>query len=137
MGNYAFTKYLASIQAHIGTLLDTRTFLEENIEALTKRVEEGINVSELQSKLNNSEAELVKTRIKIDDFKKFFVEVKKRWSKPKDRDMGFVCWAPPIGVGIAPHDYTRDFCVVELYKTKFKHMIGNVMSLGTVPVWCF
>ena len=85
-----------------------------------------------QKRLDKYEAQLVSTRIQIDDLKDFFVDVKKRWSKPEHRVIGFVRWAPPIGVGVAPHRYTRDLCVIELYKEKFKHMLGNVLSLGAV-----
>ncbi|CAL1713291.1 unnamed protein product [Somion occarium] len=126
----AFTNYLASIQALIGTHLDSVESLEKKIKTLRTRVEDGINVQESQIKLDQNEAELVKTRSKIDDLKKFFVNIKKRWSKPKDRVIGFVRWAPSIGVGVAPHRYTCDLCVIELYKDKFNKMIGNVLSLG-------
>lgn len=131
----AFTNYLASIQALIGTHLDSVESLEKKIKTLRTRVEDGINVQESQIKLDQNEAELVKTRSKIDDLKKFFVNIKKRWSKPKDRVIGFVRWAPSIGVGVAPHRYTCDLCVIELYKDKFNKMIGNVLSLGAVLVY--
>ncbi|GJJ08359.1 hypothetical protein Clacol_002573 [Clathrus columnatus] len=99
-----------------------------------RRVGDGINVEDLQAKLKKNEVELAETRIKINKLKTFFVDIKKRWSKLKDRVIGFVAWAPPIGVGVAPHRYTRDLCVIELYKDKFKNMIGNVLSLGAVLV---
>ena len=79
-------------------------------------------------------AELEKIRTKIDVFKDFYVDIKKGWSKTKQRVIGYVVWAPPIGVGVAPHQYTRDLCVVELYKDRFMHLIGNVLSLGAVLV---
>ena len=132
MGARAFTNYLASIQALIGTHIDSVESLEKKINTLRTRVQDGINVEESQTKLDENEAELAKTRTKIDTLKTFFVDIKKRWSKPKDRVIGFVRWAPPIGVGDASHRYTRDLCVIELYKEKFKHMIGNVLSLGAV-----
>ncbi|TFY75008.1 hypothetical protein EWM64_g9004 [Hericium alpestre] len=130
MGAPAFTNYLASIQALIGMHIDSVESLEKKINTLRTRVQDGINVQESQTKLDENEAELAKTRTKIDSLKKFFVDIKKSWSKPKDRVIGFVRWAPPIGAGVAPHRYTRDLCVIELYKDKFKHMIGNVLSLG-------
>ena len=73
-------------------------------------------------------------RTKIDNLKQFFVNITKRWSNPRDWVIGFVCWAPPIGADVAPHHYTHDLCVIELYKEKFKHMMGNVLSLGAVLV---
>ncbi|KAH9047443.1 hypothetical protein EDB83DRAFT_1461953 [Lactarius deliciosus] len=130
MGALAFKKYLVSIQALIGTYVDSVEPLERKIKTLRTRVQDGINVQESQIKLDKNEAVLAQTRTNIDNLKKFFVDIKKRWSKSKDRVIGFVRWAPPIGAGVAPHRYTCDLCVIELYKEKFKHMIGNVLSLG-------
>lgn len=90
-------------------------------------MEAGINVEE-------NEAELTKTRFNIDRLKTFFVEIKPMWGKRQDRVIESVAWAPSLGVGAAPHRHTRDFCVIELYKEKFKHMVGNVLSLGAVLI---
>ncbi|KEP49280.1 hypothetical protein V565_103710 [Rhizoctonia solani 123E] len=130
MGNPAFTNYLVSIQAHIGTLLETVESINRKINTLTIRVRDGVNIPESQIKLDENVAELGKIRTKIDVFKAFYVDIKKGWSKIKRRVIGYVVWAPPIGVGVAPHQYTRDLCVVELYKDRFMHLIGNVLSLG-------
>jgi hypothetical protein len=135
MGAPSFRNYLAYIQTLIGAHIDSVEYLERKINTLRTRVQDGINVQESQTKLEENEAELAQTRTKIDNLKKFYVNIKKRWSKSKDRVIGFVRWAPPIGAGVAPHRYTRDLCVIELYKEKFKHMIGNVLSLGAVLVY--
>lgn len=134
MGNPAFANYLVSIQAHIGTLLETVESIERKINTHTVRVRDGINLPESQTKLDENVAELEKIRRRIDVLKVFYVKIKKGWSKIKRRIIGYVVWAPPIGVGVAPHRYTRDLCVVELYKDRFTHLIGNVLSLGAVLV---
>ncbi|KAL4256299.1 hypothetical protein AB1N83_013340 [Pleurotus pulmonarius] len=130
MGASAYTNYLVSIQVLIGTLIDLATSLEGKVHTLRGRVETGTNVEESQTTLEEYEAELTKTRSKISKVKTFFVEIKTRWGKRRDRVIGFVAWAPSLGVGAAPHYYTRDFCVIELYREKFKRMVGNVLSLG-------
>ncbi|KAI0667645.1 hypothetical protein C8Q78DRAFT_1071745 [Trametes maxima] len=130
MSTPAFNNYLASIQALIGAHIDAVASLEKKITTFRSRVRNGVNVVESQTKLGEHEIELANTRTKIEDLKKFFVNIKKKWSKVKDRVIGFVRWAPSIGVGVAPHGYTRDLCVIELDKKKFKSMIGNVLSLG-------
>ncbi|KAI9430420.1 hypothetical protein H4582DRAFT_2121947 [Lactarius indigo] len=130
MGAPVFAKFLVSIQLLIGTYIDLIESLENEINTLRTRVQDGINVQESQIKLHKRENKLAEMRTKINNLNKFFGDIKKRWSKSKDRVIGFVCWAPPIGAGVAPHRYTRDLCVIELYKEKFKHMIGNVLSLG-------
>jgi len=132
MGAAAFKNYLASIQILISTLIDTVSSLEKKIIMFKTRVQNGINVDQSQKKLYEHETQLANTRTQIEDVKDFFVDIKKRWSKAKDRVIGFVCWAPSIGVGVAPHRYTRDLCVIELDKEKFRSMIGNVLSLGAL-----
>jgi hypothetical protein len=46
MGRPAFTNYLASIQALIGTYIDLVESLEKKINTLKTRVQDGINVQE-------------------------------------------------------------------------------------------
>jgi hypothetical protein len=97
---------------------------------LTRRVEAGGNDAQKSAgELAETQDQLTKTVTKIDALKAFFVDVKKRWSKLKDRVIGYVVWTPPIGVGV-PHRYTRDLCVIKLDKKKFRKFRGNVLSLG-------
>ncbi|KAG8981790.1 hypothetical protein FRB90_006987, partial [Tulasnella sp. 427] len=122
----AFTKYLTSIQALIGTLNKTIDSPERTANKLRSVVEAGGDGAQLEV----AEGELTKNRREILALKKFFVDLKKNWSKSKDRIICYVLWAPPIGVGVPPHRYTRDLCVIELYKDKFKKLLGNILSLG-------
>ena len=132
MGVPAFETYLASIKELIQTLTYTVESLENQTRRLKDRVQDGINVHESRVELGVNEAVLAPMQHKLDNVKTFFTDIKNGWSQPKDRVVGFVRWAPPIGVGVAPHGYTRDLCVVELHKERFKHMLGNVLSLGAV-----
>ncbi|KAH9180783.1 hypothetical protein EDB89DRAFT_2062445 [Lactarius sanguifluus] len=116
MGNPAFTNYLASIQANIGTLNDAIVSLERRTKTLMKRVEAGDDNAQKSAG--------------IKALKAFFVDVKTRWSKLEDRVVGYVVWAPPISVNVPPHRYTRDLCVIKLDKKKFRKFRGNVLSLG-------
>ena len=50
------------------------------------------------------------TVAKINVLKAVFVGVKKRWSKLKDYVIGYIIWAPPIGVDIPP-TATQGTCV--------------------------
>ena len=69
----------------------------------------GPNVEQAARELVETQRELNKTRTAIEELKKFFVKVKKQWTKPKDRVIGHVVWAPPISVSTAPHNYTKMF----------------------------
>ena len=58
MGNPAFTNYLISIQAYIGTFLETVESIERKINTLTTRVQDRINLPESQTRLDENVAEL-------------------------------------------------------------------------------
>jgi hypothetical protein len=134
MGEEAFKGYLDSVCVWMKTLEYSVDILQRRINTLTRMVADGINITQSQANLEENEAELARQQTRIATLRNFKVDMDKNWSKPKDRVIGFVSWAPPIGLGVPPHRYTRDLCVVELYKDKFKHMIGNVLSLGAVLV---
>ncbi|GBE88767.1 hypothetical protein SCP_1401720 [Sparassis crispa] len=117
MSTKAFTTFLISIQGHIGTLNNTVGVLEKWVTALTARSEgSGPNAEQAAGEL---------------ELKKFFVKVKKQWTKPKDRVIGHVVWAPPVSVSTAPHGYTKDICVIKLDEKKFsQNFRKNVLDLG-------
>ncbi|KAI0341298.1 hypothetical protein BDW22DRAFT_1429975 [Trametopsis cervina] len=97
----------ASIQARIGNLNDT-------VESLKNR---------------HPQTSRPSSNRRIAKLKKFIVTLLKKWSKLADCVIGHVVWAPPTGVGVGLNRFTRDVCVVELYKRKSQHLIGNVLSL--------
>lgn len=132
MGKAAFTNYLFSIQTLIGANVDTVKSLERKIQALNTGIQGGINIQQSLAKLAELEADVAKLSAKTAVLQDFFVDIKRRFSKARDRVIGFVRWSPPIGTGVPPHRYTRDVCVIELYKEKFKHLMGNVLSLGAM-----
>jgi len=132
MGTKAFTNFLMSIQGRIGTLNITVGILEKRVRLLTVRLEGGgPNVEQAARELVETQHELDKTRTAIEELKKFFVKMKKQWTKPKDRVIGHVIWAPPVSVSTTPHGYTKDVCVVKLDKKKFcKNFRRNMLDLG-------
>jgi hypothetical protein len=131
MGPLAFNGYLASIQGHIGNLIDTAKYLEILANTLTNRVADGdLDDQNSVGMLERTQGELAQTHTKISALKDFFVNVVTKWSKAKNRVIGHVVWAPGTGAAGLPHRYTRDLCVIKLDKEKFKNFRGNVLSLG-------
>ncbi|KAI9432395.1 hypothetical protein H4582DRAFT_1111952 [Lactarius indigo] len=128
----AFTNYLASIQGHIGRILiDTVDPLEKHIAKLTRRVEAGGDDAQKSAgQLAETQRDLTELRTKIEALKQYFVKVKTKWGKLKDRIIGHVVWAPPISVATPPHLFTKDLCVIKLVKDKFTNLRNNVLSLG-------
>lgn len=131
MGDPAFTDYLATIQDHIKTLEVSVNDFEETIATLKLKVDNGVGLPQSQSDLDDRVVKRDMLRRKSDALRAFFVDLTKRWGKLSQRIIGHVAWSPPLGVGVAPHQYTRDLCVVELYKKRFTNLLGNVLSLGT------
>lgn len=131
MGTRAFTNFLRSIQGHIGSLNIRIGMLEEWVTAFSAKSEGGgPNAEQAAHELVETQRELSKTQLAIEELKKFFVKMKKQWTKPKDRVIGHVVWAPPL-VSTAPHSYTKDVCVVKLNEKKFsQNFRGNVLDFG-------
>lgn len=102
MSESSYQRYRDFVQAGIGKLLRSGEHLETSIDRYKSRMQGRTDVQSLQAKLKEDEEQLVQTRTKIDALKKFFVELVERWGKPSDRVIGFVRWAPPIGVGASP-----------------------------------
>ncbi|KDQ24993.1 hypothetical protein PLEOSDRAFT_1107914 [Pleurotus ostreatus PC15] len=118
MGASAYTNYLVSIQHKVHTFRG--------------RVETGTNVEESQTPLEENEAELTKTAPRSTRSK----TSSKLRRGGVNAEPGSLDSSPglPPGAGATPHHYTRDFCVIELYKEKFKHMVSNVLSLGAMLI---
>jgi len=134
MGPNAFEKYVASILGKIASLNGSITVLERRVASHErKRAEAKEGSPEAQKTARNLEytqLELTMTRANLDTPKAFYVDIFTRWSNPKDRIIGYVDWAPPIGLSVPPYGYTRDLCIIKLDKQKFKNFLGNVLSLG-------
>ena len=132
MGTNAFTDFIISIQDHINTLNTSVVILEKRVTAYTARLEgNGPNAEQVAGELVETQHELGKTRTAIEELKKFSVKMMKQWTKPKDRVIGHVIWAPPISASTAPHGHTKDVCVIKLDEKKFsQNFRGNVLDLG-------
>ena len=84
IGTKAFTNFLISIQGHIGTLNNTVGVLEKWVTVLTVRSEgSGPNAEQAAGKLVETQCELGKIRMAIEELK-FFMKMKKQWTKLKD-----------------------------------------------------
>lgn len=135
MGDIAFTDYKYSIQAYIGTLVDTVKTLKVRVAACTRDVEKGIDIDNSRVELQENVVKLSKTERHIAELKNFFLIIDKKWRKRKHRVIGHVVWAPPITTGTPPHNYACDLCVIELDKNKFKNLMGNVLCLGAKIIY--
>ena len=132
MGTDAFDDFLTSIQGHIGTMNTTVVGLQRRVATLTARSEGGgPNAEQGARELVQTQGQLRDAQAAIEELKKFFVKMKKHWTKPKARVIGHVVWAPPVSFSTAPYGHTMDVCVVKLDDKKFlPNFRGNVLDLG-------
>ncbi|KAL5633143.1 hypothetical protein ACGC1H_003589 [Rhizoctonia solani] len=129
MGNKDFNHFLTSIQAQIGTLIYTVTVLEKQVATHTRKAQAGNQ--QAASDLARTQADLDKKKTAIEELKKFFVKMKGKWSGLNNRVIGYVVWAPPIGLFTPPHGYNKDVCVIRLDEKKLMpNFRGNVIDLG-------
>ena len=103
------------------------------VAALTATAEgDGPDAGQAALDLEEFQGELRSKRTAVTELRAFSVTMSQRWKEPKDRVIGHVVWAPPIGFSTAPHGYTEDVCVVKLDKAKFwQNFRGNVLDLGS------
>ncbi|KAF9049012.1 hypothetical protein BJ165DRAFT_1580826, partial [Panaeolus papilionaceus] len=130
MGNRMFRAHLQSIRNRIVNCIHGARYDQRYVDRYKNKVKTGVDLPKSQLALEEAEATLVKSHAHLNRVKECYADIVKNWSSRENRTIGFVIWSPPLGVGAAPHQYTRDLCVVELYKEKFKNLIGNTFWAG-------
>jgi hypothetical protein len=135
MGAPEFANYLIFLQNTIDIHCMTVKDLEDSVESLTVLVE-GDDPCAVNSaaELPDVKQQLTKMQAKVEDYKAYLLKVKKEWSEPKDRVIGYIVWSPPISINTPPYSYTEDLCIIKLDKEKFRHFGGNILSLGASHV---
>lgn len=134
MAPRAFDNYVGFIQADIATHNDTVVYLTTRATAYMRGREEAgedsIRAEKWARDLEDTEHELARTREKVSHLEALYVDIMTCWRNPQDRVVGYVDWAPAIGVSAPPHPFTRDLCIIKLDRAKFKNFLGSVLNLG-------
>ncbi|KAI0682551.1 hypothetical protein BC835DRAFT_1424251 [Cytidiella melzeri] len=135
LGDLGFDDYLASIMEAINSLKGNAGLHAGPIERLEMKMAEvaqdspeAQNMAQRLERQRKVQANILGNMALLQDF---YQELTQSWSKPEDRIIGYVHWAPPIEVGVRPHCYTQDLCILKLDKRKFKNFVGNTLSLGS------
>lgn len=132
MGDTDFAAYKASLRRYFDTLQDAAQSLEKRVETYKRKVEEDSDPGRSKVLLHENEVELSKTKRHMEELQDHFSTIRDKWSDRKNRIIGHVVWAPPIGTGQDPDGFSCDLCVVQLSKKKFRNLMGNVLDLGAV-----
>ena len=123
---------------------------ENHIEAikLAIRSKETVAIKQLESRMKiaqrmegeDGEAErdevrhqLEKVKKSIEDLRAFLAEVSRVWKDRKDRVLGEIIIAPPIGLNIGEEGFTEDWAVIKVNNSQIDstNFIGNAIDLGT------
>ncbi|KAF8467938.1 hypothetical protein DFH94DRAFT_795956 [Russula ochroleuca] len=133
MGTKAWDDYLKSVQIQIGNLGTAAEIHRESIGRLEGRAEgDTPTAKKAKKELEKTRELLEETTDAINELQNLYEQTKKDFGKPSQRVIGHVVWSPAITVGTAPHDFTKDVCVVKLDKARFlPNFKGNVIDLGT------
>ena len=132
MGTKAWDNYLKSIQIQIGNLATTAEIHRESIRRFGGRVGGDTPAAKKAKKeLKKTRELLEETTDAINELRELYERTKKDFGKPSQRVIGHVFWSPAITIGAAPHNFTKDVCVVRLDKARFlPNFKGNVIDLG-------
>ncbi len=132
MGSMAFTNLLTSTKDRIETMVKAVDALGKRVERLSLlAVGGGTNAEESPLDLEDTVLQFNLAQIAVTELKEFMVKIRKEWTKPKDRIIGYVAWAPAIAWQTPPYGYTKDLCVIKLDKKRFsQNFRGNVLDLG-------
>lgn len=132
LGTKAWDDYLKSIRIRIGNLGTTVEIHGESIERLEAGAKGDTPAAKKAKKdLEKTREVLQETTDAINQLYELYTQTKNDFGKSSQRVIGHVVWSPAITVGTAPHDFTKDVCVVKFDKARFlPNFKGNVIDLG-------
>ncbi|KDQ53459.1 hypothetical protein JAAARDRAFT_424691 [Jaapia argillacea MUCL 33604] len=134
LGTRAFKELLDSIKLRIrrhGIMVEIH---EGQIKRLEARVggDDDEDVAQSKKELKKTRGLLEDANDAIEDLEKFYEKVKKEWSQPKQRTIGYIRSSPAIAFNVGPEGFTEDWGAFELDGAKFKDAFrGNFIDLGT------
>ncbi|KAG0644346.1 hypothetical protein HOY80DRAFT_941397 [Tuber brumale] len=133
LGNKAYDDAITDIMSRIGTLHEINDSLQSKIRRLGEVTPEGEGDAEAVAELLlKTERQVEDTKNNIKHLDRLHSEVTKLTSTPKQRSIGFVLYASPIGPADGPNGCTLDWAAIQLSWdafdwAKFK---GNQVYIG-------
>ncbi|KAH8981224.1 hypothetical protein EDB86DRAFT_447202 [Lactarius hatsudake] len=121
----SFKQYLVSIKEKIRVQGFNVDYLKWCMESKAGRDDAKAKEDhEAQRQLDKAEASVVALTA-------FYHEVSTHWATEESRVLGHVIFSPPIAVGTAPEQYTRDVAVIEIDASKIdpSSFPGNAINL--------
>ncbi|KAI6098074.1 hypothetical protein EDD16DRAFT_1718740 [Pisolithus croceorrhizus] len=130
LGNSGYTNTLKSMMGAIGDLDHSIRDWQYVPDRLSEPKEgEPENITE---KRDEYLALVKKARKRISEINKFHSETVKQWTIPDQRIIGEVLHVESVDLNVAPHGFTSNWAIIELYDDKFDWdtFVGNKVYVG-------
>ena len=138
LGSKAYEDATTNIMSRIGTLHEINASSEKKISRLQRQQAEGRGDAEaVAAALLQAQQDVVKATRNMEQLDRLHSEVTKFIANPKQRPIGSVLHADPIGVSSdGPDGFTIDWAVIRLNKDAFDwdQFKGNKVYIGTSPI---
>lgn len=134
LGSKAYEDATTDIMSRIGTLHEINDSLQSNIRRLGRlQVKGGGNAKAVATSLLQAEYEVEKTERNIECLDRIHTDVTKLMTNPKQRPIGFILHADPIGATDGSNGCTLDWAAIQLSKDAFDwaNFKGNKVYVGT------
>ena len=121
-GTASFSSYVERIK----TVIRDSEIKNEALERAAKNTAEGHSSSDATRRVEEA-------KDAVDTLKKLRDDVEKGWTAIDNRILGHVRFSPPIKTGAGVNQYTEDYALIELDRSKFcaASFTGNSIDLGT------
>ena len=136
LGDEGYSKAIASVLSAIGDLASSIDIWGDNIARLPEPAEGEEEDEETTGKRQEYLDLVDKAKKKIEKINKLHCDVTRFRTTPPQRTIGFVLHVEPIAVNDGPHEFTRDWALIELYEEKidWDSFKGNKVYIGTFSI---
>jgi len=134
LGDHGFNNYIQKIQQAITDQKMIIQFQETRISNAKQGGDGlGYQVGQALRELEVSKRDLQEAKNTLDAFSILENAVVKNWSGITNRILGYVQFAPPIQLKAGLKEYTQDYALIRIDRSKIDHTncTGNAIDLGT------
>ncbi len=136
LGDKGYSNVVTNMLSAIGELASSIDIWNDNIARLCEPTEGEEEDMETADKRQEYQDLVDKAKKKIEKIDKLHTNVTKFRTTPDQHTIGFVLHVEPIAVSDGPHQFTRDWALIELYEEKidWDSFKGNKVYIGTFSV---
>jgi hypothetical protein len=134
LGDEGYNNAVMSMLSTVGDLASSIDIWNDSIARLSEPAGEDEEDEETANKLQEYLGPVDNAKKNIEKINKLHSDVTKFRTSPEHRSIGFVLHAEPVIVSDGPHQFTRDWALIELYEEKIDwgSFKGNKVFIGTI-----